>query len=191
MAEDTPSQLSLASIAEKKVEATFEGGTVTSDSGVLWLRAVDQQLGLIDRLAACRSDDRHPSSVDHPLVDLLRQRIYQIACGDEEANDCDAWRGDPALKMACARRPITGRDLASQPTRSRLENRGRRTEWSRLARALVDAVLASSAKVPAAIILDMDDTADVVHGSQQWALFNGYDDEYCYRPLKALIRAVW
>lgn len=183
MGQDTPITVNLASISGKKVEAAFDGGTVTSDSGVLYLRAVDKELGLSDRLSACIADDRHPSYVDHPLIDLLRQRIFQIACGYEDANDCDALRSDPALKMACDRLPITGPALASQPTMSRLENRVRRTELYRLARALVEAFLASYAQAPAVIILDLDDTDDEVHGSQQLALFNGYYDEHCYRPL--------
>lgn len=183
MGQDIPITVNLASLSGKKVEAAFDGGTVTSDSGVLYLRAVDKELGLIDRLSACIADDRHPSYVDHPLVDLLRQRILQIACGYEDANDCDALRADPALKMACDRLPITGPALASQPTMSRLENRVRRTELYRLARALVEAFLASYAQAPAVIILDLDDTDDEVHGSQPLALFNGYYDAHCYLPL--------
>jgi hypothetical protein len=117
-----------ASISGKKVEAAFDGGRVTSDGGVLHLRAIDKAIGLIDRLASCICDDRHPSSVEHPRVDLLRQRVFQIALGDEDANDCKSLRADPAVKMAGDRLPVSGQDLGSQPTMSRLENKVRRTE---------------------------------------------------------------
>jgi hypothetical protein len=35
---------------------------------------------------------------------------------------CDVLRSDPALKIACGRLPVSGTDLMSQPTLSRLEN---------------------------------------------------------------------
>ena len=115
--------LNSASISGKKVEADFDGGTLTSDGGVVHLRAVDKSKGLIERLCDCISDDRHQSYVDHSLCDLRRQRVYQIALGCEDANDCDNLRSDPAMKMACDRLPVTGDGLASQPTMSRYENR--------------------------------------------------------------------
>ena len=183
MRKDNEMKLHFASISGKKVEATFDGGNLTSDGGVLHLRAVDQAIGLIDRLCGCIADDRHPSYVDHSLSDLLRQRIFQIACGYEDANDCNSLRADPAFKMACDRLPISGDDLASQPTMSRLENRVRRSELYRLARTFVDVFLCSYETAPEAIILDIDDTDDEVHGSQQLSLFNGHYDEHCYMPL--------
>ena len=128
MGKDSEMKLHFASISGKKVEAAFDGGSLTSDGGVLHLRAMDKRLGLIERLADCITDDRHPSYVNHSLVDLIRQRVFQIALGYEDANDCDDLRTDPALKMACDRLPITGNDLASQPTMSRLENSVRRSE---------------------------------------------------------------
>ena len=183
MREDTKNPVSLASISGKKVEGAFDGGRLTSDSGFLFLRLIDKEIGLIDKLASCISDDRHQSYVDHRLVDLLRQRIYQIACGYEDADDCDDLRSDPALKMACDRLPETGEDLCSQPTMCRLENSIRRSELYRLSRALVDVFIASYDKAPSVILLDIDDTSDVVHGDQEGACFNGYYREYCYLPL--------
>jgi len=125
------------------VEAAFDGGSLISGGAVLHLRAVDSAIGLIARLCGCISDHRHQSYVDHSLGDLMRQRIYQIACGYENANDCDSLRSDPAFKMACNRWAVTGDDLASQPTISRLENRVRRSELYRLAQAFVDVFIAS------------------------------------------------
>ncbi len=183
MCKDNEMKLHFASISGKSVEASFDGGRLTSDGGVLHLRAMDKVLGLIDRLSRCISDSRHPSYVDHSLSDLMRQRIFQIACGYEDANDCDSLRGDPAFKMACDRLPITGDDLASQPTISRLENKVRRSELYRLARTFVDVFLDSYKRAPKAIILDIDDTADETHGTQQLSLFNGFHEAYCYMPL--------
>jgi hypothetical protein len=57
---------------------------------------------------------------------MLRQRVFQIACGYEDANDCNTLRKDPAFKTACGQSPESGIDLSSQPTMSRLEN----VKWS-------------------------------------------------------------
>ena len=100
-----------------------DGGALSSDAGVLLLREVDERVGLSERLAQCVVDHREPTKVRHQVVSLLRQRIYQIACGYEDFNDADSLRCDPALKLAVGRAPTEG-DLASQPTLSRLEKMG-------------------------------------------------------------------
>jgi hypothetical protein len=183
MTNDYQINLSFASISRKKVNADFSGGVLTSDTGVLFLREVEKGIGVIRRLAAVLSDQRHQSYIDHSYKELLSQRIYQIACGYEDANDCNDLKSDPAIKSACDRLPLTGADLASQPTMTRLENSASRTDLYRMARALVDTFLDSYKSPPEAIILDMDDTDDPTHGAQQMTLFNGYYDEYCYLPL--------
>lgn len=181
--QDNHIKLSFANILSKKVEAAFDGGTLTSDGGALILREVESKVGVIGRLADALTDRRHQSYVDHTLEDLLNQRVYQIACGYEDANDCNDLRGDPGIKAACNRLPISGKDLASQPTMSRLENGVRRSELYRIAQAFVDVFIASYDEAPEAVILDIDDTDDEVHGHQQLSLFNGYYDEHCFMPL--------
>ena len=175
--------LPLARISGKRVTVDFEGGEMTSDGGLLLLRPIEKKLGIISRLVGTLRDRRHPSYVSHSLEDLLKQRIFQIACGYEDADDCDTLRGDPGFKAACDRLPITGDDLASQPTLTRLENSVNRTDLYRIAQAFVDAFLASYRKPPKAIVLDVDDTDDPTHGSQQLSMFNAYYNEHCYLPL--------
>jgi len=183
MTKDNQTMLPFASISGKKVEADFDGGIITSDGGVLFLREVESKVGVIRRLVDSLRDHRHQSYVDHSYEELLRQRVFQIACGYEDANDCNDLRRDPALKAACGRLPICGDDLASQPTMSRLENSVSRTDLYRMARALVDIFLSSYESPPEAIILDADDTSDPTYGEQQLSFFNGYYDEYCFMPL--------
>src|SRR5262249_53138035 len=79
--------------------------------------------------------------------------------------------------------PIEGAPLASQPTMSRWENTPRRSELYRMAQGLFETFVASYERTPKAILLDIDDTADEVHGAQQQSLFHGYYDAYCYLPL--------
>ena len=122
MREDNQRELSYATLRGKKLQADFDGGALTSDAGALLLREVDRRTGLIDRLVEALHDGRDPRYVVHPLGDLLRQRVFQIALGYEDADDADTLRRDPALKAACERLPVSGPELASQPTFSRLEN---------------------------------------------------------------------
>jgi hypothetical protein len=175
--------LSFASVGGKKVEADFDGGVVTSDSGLLFVREIDRKIGVTECLVSALWDRRHPSYVSHSLEDLVRQRVYQLTCGYEDANDSNDLRSDPALKLGCDRLPLTGEDLASQSTISRLENMPNRSDLYRLALAFGEMFVASYKKPPKEIILDLDDTDDVVHGSQQLRLFNAFVDEYCYMPL--------
>ena len=177
-------QLSLqfANISGKKVTADFTGGDVTSDFGVLALREVADKIGIIEQLAQAIHDERHQSYVKHELIELLMQRIFQIICGYEDANDANDLRIDPGFKASCNRLP-SGDDLASQPTMTRFENSISKKDLYRIAEVIVDHYIASYKTPPEAIILDMDDSEDETHGAQQLSLFNAYYDEYCYEPL--------
>ena len=102
--------------------------------------------------------------------------MFAIACGYEDADDCDALRTDPLFKLAVGRAPKSGCALCSQPTMSRLENAPSRLEVARMTAALVDLFCRSFPAPPAAITLDIDDTCDPVHGRQQLSLFNAHYD---------------
>jgi hypothetical protein len=183
MTQDTQIVLPFARLSGKALQADFDGGTLSSDGGVLFLREIEAQIGIIRRFARALDDPRDARYTDHSYEEMLSQRIFQIACGYEDANDCDPLRHDPAFKAACGRLPILGEPLASQPSMSRLENRPRRSELYRMAEALFATFVASYDQAPESLLLDLDDTADEVHGAQQQVLFNGYSDSYCYLPL--------
>jgi hypothetical protein len=183
MTQDTQIVLPFARLSGKHLQADFEGGTLSSDGGVLFLREIEAQVGIISRFAGALNDPRDRRYTDHRYEELLRQRIFQIACGYEDANDCNTLRYDPAFKAACGRLPLSDDPLASQPGMSRFENAPRRSELYRMAQAVFDTFAASYEQAPKSILLDIDDTADEVHGAQQQSLFNGYYDAYCYLPL--------
>jgi hypothetical protein len=178
----TTERLLFEDIRGKKLEVDFDGGEVSSDAGVLLLREVERRLKLLDRVAKILHDRRHPGYTRHSLLDMIKQRVFQIACGYEDAADADTLRDDPALKMACEKLPEDAA-LASQPTLSRLENAVSRTDLYRIANVLVEAFIESYRTPPPAILLDIDDTEDTTHGRQQMALFNAFYDEYCYLPI--------
>ena len=161
----------------------FEGGILTSDAGILLLREVEQQIGLIKELAAVIDDPRDARYVKHPLFDLMMQRVAQIGSGYEDANDCNELRDDPAFKMVVGRLPESGPALASQPTMSRFENSISRTYLLRLARVFADKFIASYEAPPKLIVLDFDDTENKTYGDQQLTMFNNYFKDYCLMPL--------
>ena len=173
----------LSPVENKELCARFDGGRLSSDGGVLLLPGIERRLGIADLLASCVADARAPSSTIHTYADMIRARLFAIACGYEDCDDLDVLRLDPAFKLACGRLPETGDDLMSQPTLSRLENAPSWRALARMGLSLIDLFCASSKAIPARITLDIDDTDDAVHGGQQLALFNAHYDAYCFQPI--------
>ena len=122
MKETIPYLPGLSPVAGKELHARFDGGRLSSDGGVLLLRQIENGLGLSERLSSCMKDKRNSSSLRHSQADMIRARMFAIACGYEDCDDLDTLRFDPAFKLACGRLSETGDDLMSQPTLSRLEN---------------------------------------------------------------------
>jgi Transposase DDE domain group 1 len=192
-----PSLLAFPVPAPLPLEASFDGGRLTSDGGLPWLSDVEGVLGLCGALAAVLPEwRRRAASVQHSLVALVRQRVFQIACGYEDQNDAATLRTDPLLKLVCGRLPETGPALASQPTFSRLENAVRATTCYRLALALGQVYLTERERlartagewrepegVPRRILLDLDGTDDPTHGDQEGTAYHGYYEQHMYFPL--------
>lgn len=178
-----PAPLHLASVGTKSVELDFDGGRLSSDAGVVLLKDIDEQLGLTRALAAVLSAPRDGRRIHFTPEDLLKQRVFQIAAGYEDANDANTLRDDPIFKLLLDHLPETGAPLASQPTISRFENRISRTELYRMALVLLEQFIASYASPPSVIVLDVDDTEDPVHGEQEQARYDSYYGGYCFLPL--------
>ena len=173
MTDDSLLPFDLPSVQRKKVSVAFDGGLVL-------LRDAERRLGLAGALAGCIHDRRNQAQVVHSLSAMLRFRMLAIACGYEDADDCDALRTDPLFKVAVGKAPQSGLDLCSQPTMSRLENAPSRIKVARMTAVLVDIFCRSFGAPPAAITLDIDDTCDAVHGHQQLSLFNAHYDTRCF-----------
>jgi hypothetical protein len=122
MTDDSLLPFCFPAIGRKKVTAAFDGGRLSSDGGVMLLAQAERRLGLAEQLAAVIPDGRDQSRVTHLLPDILRARIFAIACGYEDANDLDRLRLDPAFKLACGRLPRHRRRSALSATVSRWEN---------------------------------------------------------------------
>lgn len=174
-----PALFNLSDFNKKKVEVRFNAEHVSNDGGLLLIKEVEHQIGLIKDLASCINDIRHQSYIEHGVEEMLRQRIMQIAAGYEDANDCNTLRNDGILKV-CSGKEKT---LASQPTMSRFENQLGQKELYNMAKVFIDQFIASYASQPKVIILDCDDTSAILYGQQELGLFNSYYDDYCYMPL--------
>jgi hypothetical protein len=180
--ESSPMLPGLSPVHGKPIVARFDGGHLSSDGGLLALREIERRLGMARRFAACIGDPRRPGRVAHGLDAIIRFRMLMIAAGYEDGNDADALRSDPMFKLAMERLPDDA-DLCSQPTISRAENLPDARALLRLGRAMVDHYCQSFRRVPARIVLDIDDTFDAVHGGQQLRLFNAHHDEYGFQPI--------
>lgn len=176
-------EINLFPIQGKNIELSFNGDRISSDGGLLLLRELDSQLNILTSASNCIRDERDQRYTDHTIKELLTQRVFQIAAGYEDCNDCNDLREDMIFKMCAGRLPQSDNDLASQPTMSRLENTVTKTDLFRLGKCLIDGFVNSYSKAPSVIILDCDDTNNDTYGQQELALFNNYYNEYCYMPL--------
>jgi hypothetical protein len=166
------------------LEAAFDGGRMTSDGGIAWLAEMDTEMGLCEAIAEHVPEWRR-SGARHPLVALVKQRVFQVACGYEDQNDADSLRADPLLKLACGSLPESGKDLASQPTLSRLENAVDARSCYRVALALLELYVGQRSKkgAPKRVLLDFDATDDPTHGDQEGSYYHGYYGQHMYHPL--------
>ena len=191
-------------LGRRQIVADFDGGDIASDGGALLLRKTEQLTGIIRQFAACFTDHRNPDLIEHPLADLVAQRVYALALGYEDLNDHDDLRRDPLLAATVgkldpkgtARQRVRdrGKPLAGKSTLNRLEltpvgaDKGSRykkitCQTPQVERLLVTLFLQAHPTPPDHIVLDLDATDDPIHGHQLGRFFHGYYRNYCYLPL--------
>ena len=181
---DNYTQISLSFQEAKIVTINFNGGDIVSDVGLLPIREYDKKINFTPKVVQLLIDKRASYLVDHKLIDLIRQRVYGIIAGYEDANDAQYLRIDPVF-LAITNRDSSNR-LASQPTISRFENWVLAKEVVMLNRFLLDHYIARVKRHKRGkrrIIIDVDSTDDPCHGGQQLALFNGFYDQHMYHQL--------
>src|SRR3954447_910560 len=198
------SYLDFPMVGPRQVLADFEGGDITSDGGALLLRKTEQLTGILRQFAACFIDHRNPDLVEHPVPELIAQRVYALALGYEDLNDHDDLRSDPLLATVVGkgdptgqkrkRRRDRGKALAGKSTLNRLEltpigadqdSRYKKITCNTHAveRLLVTLFLQAHPTPPQRIVLDLDATDDPIHGHQLGRFFHAYYKNYCYLPL--------
>ena len=128
---------------DRPLHVQFDQPDSSSDGGALSLKAADTRLDLTASLANCLKDKRNPKYITHSYLDLLRQRVFGIACGYEDCNDAARLVADPMHRLMLDRDPIDGDYLASQPTLCRFENAIDVRSMDKMAAALADQVVTS------------------------------------------------
>jgi len=190
--DDTTRQSVLFSdLCGKPLIAKFDQPHGSSDGGAILLKAADRRLALTPRLIECIEDTRQDGKIRHAIAELVRQRLYGIACGYPDGNDASRLAGDPIHKLLVDRDPLTGEDLASQPTLSRFENAVDRADLYRMGVALTECVIERHrrrlGRKVRRITIDLDPTDDPTHGAQQLSFFNGHYDSWCYLPVAGFL----
>jgi hypothetical protein len=175
----------------KPLVAEFDEQHGSSDGGALLLKACDGRLNLSRRLSQCLRDGRQSGKIEHSIEDLVRQRLFSIACGYADGNDAARLADDPMQKLLLDRDPISGAALASQPTLSRFENAPRGAELYRMGEALAESVIERHRRRLGRrckhLTIDLDPTDDPTHGGQQLTFFNGHYDTWCYLPVAGFV----
>ena len=188
----------------RTVISEFNAGPITSDGGVTLLAEVDRMYRVIQRLADCFTDHRNAERTEHPVLDLLRQRIYALCCGYENLNDHDRLRLDTLLAAVVGKADPEGNDrrreadrgvsLAGKSTLNRLElgkpGDDADSDYHKIVAdleamedLLVDLFLEAHDTPPTEILLDMDPTDSPVYGQQLGRHYQDYYGEYCFLPL--------
>ena len=192
MSEDSTTEcLLFPEIFSKPSVVQFDQRQGSSDGGAILLKAAERRYGLIGGLAGCLEDKRQAGKIGHSLRTLLAQRVFSIACGYPDANDSARLGADPIHKMLLDRDPVTGLDLASQPTLSRFENSVGPRQLYRMGEALATSVIERHAQRlrnrARLVTIDLDPTDDPTHGAQQLSFFNGHYDTWCYLPVMGFV----
>jgi hypothetical protein len=178
-------------IFAKPVVLEFDQRQGSSDGGAVLLKAAENRYGLIASMSGCLRDPRQTGKVDHSLRDIFAQRVFSIACGYADANDSARLAADPMHKMLLDRDPVTGLDMASQPTLSRFENAAGPRQLYSMGAALAESVIERHAKRlhhrARRVTIDLDPTDDPTHGAQQLSFFNSHYDNACYLPMMGFV----
>lgn len=169
----------------------FDDPATSSDGGSVLLAAVDKRLGLTGAMAGCLRDDRRVGSVVHSYSQMLRQRVFGIALGYEDANDADRLRRDAMMRLL-ATGDAAADELASQPSLSRFENAATIGSLYGMGMAVAKSVFdyhrKRLGKLVRPITIDMDPTDTPNFGDQQQlSFYNGHYDNYCYLPMLGFV----
>jgi hypothetical protein len=178
-------------IFAKPVILEFDQRQGSSDGGAVLLKAAEARYGLIAGMSGCLLDPRQAGKVDHSLRDLFAQRVFSIACGYADANDSARLASDPMHKILLDRDPVTGLDMASQPTLSRFENAVGPRQLYHMGALLAESVIERHAqrlhRHARLVTIDLDPTDDPTHGAQQLSFFNSHYDNACYLPMMGFV----
>lgn len=159
-----------------EVSVGFSAEEISSDGALVLLEKLEREHKLINYFSSLIPDHRHPLRTIHSMEKLLKQRVFSLMQGYEDANDVFHLQHDPIYK------DILEGDMASQPTISRFENSVDKAVLFDLCYAWLDRYITSLAG-RSQLIIDIDATDDPTHGNQQLSMFHGYYGQFMYNEL--------
>jgi hypothetical protein len=204
MATDCFQQLTLWDLGSQQVTVDFNGGRVVTDAGLLPIRLLDRELGVLADIAQRLPDPRAQKFITHTREALLTQEVYQILAGYPDGNDAQALRDDPLFQTIVGVSPHEPQALASGSTLNRFHHAYTRRQAElpledRPVFREIDTAQSQRLKIlnaylpelfirtrrtpPAYVILDIDPSDDPTHGQQVLSFFHGYYDQHQYFPL--------
>jgi len=193
-------------LGRQEVTIDFSAEQVVTDAGLLTIRKLDRELGILAEAASRLSDPRAQKLVQHDVGELLVQQVYQLLGGYFDANDANVLRNDPLFQTLADVSPTPEQPLASGSTVSRfkyaytrrqqrlpveertIEQECQTAKCQRIAAInhfLVETFIKTRRAKPARIIIDLDASDDPAHGQQQLTFWHGYFDQQQYFPLLA------
>jgi hypothetical protein len=178
-------ELPLRPVFDRRIKLEFHGAKITSDSGLLAYRELDDALGLTDMAITKLLDGRRGKNTRHELGALFRQSVFGRLAGYEDVNDAERLARDPAMRAIVGREGLD-RFAASSGQMGRFETAWLATDanldaLADLSGAWIDRV--HERRPPDGIILDMDSSESPTHGDQEGSAYNGHFGCTCYHPL--------
>jgi len=158
------------------ISVDFSASQISTDGSLILLEKIEREHKLIKKFGKYLPDLRHPKFITYSRESQLKQRVFMMMLGYEDANDVNHLQHDPLFK------DVLQGNLASQPTISRFENSMNKQSIFDLSNAWVDHYV-SSLSGRKRIVIDVDATDDPTHGNQQMSMFNGYYGQFMLNEL--------
>jgi len=160
----------------KAVSIDFSASEISTDGSLILLEKIERKHKLIQKFGTILPDLRNQKLITFSRESQLKQRVFMLMLGYEDANDVIHLQHDPLFK------DVLQGDLASQPTISRFENCLDKQSIFELSNTWVDHYVSSLAGRKR-IVIDVDATDDPTHGNQQMSMFNGYYGQFMLNEL--------
>ena len=153
-----------------KLKFNFNGGELTSDSGMIIIEEFVNQIGLRETLERLFIIQNDTANRKHTNSSICFQLILLMVAGYHNQKHVDLLRNDPIFKAI-----MNGFPLASQSVVSRFMNRLTKDTEKQLEsinEVLID--LFYKINPPEQIVFDVDSTEFLTFGEQEDAEYNGH-----------------
>ena len=186
----------------QQLDLAFDAPLLVDHAGLLSVRLLDRQLGVLDELAGRIPDPRALPFVRHSTGRILVQQVYQLLAGYPDGNDADQARQDALFQILADVTPDGEEPLASGSTLNRfqyaytrkadrpdqpevlLQRRAAQLQRIKIVNEfLVALFIRTRTQPPTEVVLDIDATDDPVHGNQALSGYHGHYGQHQYFPL--------